>query len=249
VKLKRRIDKAAFEALPKDVQAFYSADGAEYALQLESHPDDDPAELRRARDREKENARTEKERADRLQGQVDSLVSDPNKAKDLTTLENSWKNKLTDKETAWNKEKDELTRKLNKALVEDKAMSIALKLTGGNEDNAVLLKPHLLSRLTVDTTGDEAVTRVLDTAGKPSAATLEEFEKEIVANKTYSGIIVASKASGGADPSKRTSTSQGGADGKKFNELTDEERKDWFNRDPQGFKAASAEFKKSLRKF
>jgi hypothetical protein len=193
VKLKRKINKDAFAALDKAIQAFYSADGEDYVLQLEMSADDDPAELRRARDREKELARTEKLRADRLQTDMDKLVADPEKLKDIKTLETSWTNKLKDKETAWENEKKQLQDKLNKALVKDKALSIARKLTD-SEENAQLLLPHIMPRLTVDTTGDEATTRVLDRELKASAATLDEFEKEIVANKMYSGIIVANKS-------------------------------------------------------
>jgi hypothetical protein len=247
MKLKRKLTKAEFDALDKALQVFYTADGDSYNLMIETSADDDPGELRRARDREKENARVEKERADRLQTEMDKLVANPDKLKDIKTLETSWQNKLNDQKTAWETEKKGLLDKLNKALVRDKARQIAAKLTATPE-NALLLEPHILPRLTADTSGDEAVTRVLDREGKLSAATLEEFEKEIVANKTYSGIIVATKASGGADPSKRTSSSAV-PNGKKFNEMTEQERVEWFKSDPEGFKAAKAEHQRSTRKF
>ena len=60
-----------------------------------------------------------------------------------------------------------------------------------------------------DFEGDSPVTRVLDKDGKPSAMTVEELAAEFVANKDFSAIITASKASGGAG--KPSNNNGGGA--------------------------------------
>ncbi|WEM33661.1 head scaffolding protein [Pseudomonas phage PSA-KC1] len=76
--------------------------------------------------------------------------------------------------------------------------------------------PHIKSRLMADFEGDTPVTRVLDKDGKPSALTIDELANEFVANKDFSAIITASKASGGAGK-----PSQNGGGAPKFNGQSD----------------------------
>jgi len=49
--LKRKIDKKTYDALSDDLKAEYTADGEGYILDIDG--DENPDELRRARDREK----------------------------------------------------------------------------------------------------------------------------------------------------------------------------------------------------
>ena len=88
-------------------------------------------------------------------------------------------------------------------------------------------------RLTVEIEDGEPVTRVLDKSGRPSAMTLADLEKELVADPDLSGMIVGSKASG----SGATANSGGGAT-KKLHEMNDSERREWYERDPESFKKA-----------
>ena len=71
-----------------------------------------------------------------------------------------------------------------------------------------MLLPHIKARLQADFEGDAPVTRILDKEGKVSAMTVEELSAEFVANKDFSAIITASKASGGAG---RSSNQNGGS--------------------------------------
>jgi hypothetical protein len=233
--LKKRITKAIFDSFSKDVQAFYKADGEDYVLQVETSADDDPGELRRALTRVREDHKTEKDRADRLQTQVDGFVADPNKAKDLRTLETSWQQKLTDQKNADQKTIERLTVQLKKAKISDQASAIANEIAG---DNGHLLIEKIEKRLTVNLDGETAETRVLDANGALSASTVEDLKKEFVANPKYSGIIIASKASGGATGTRTSETSAVLKD-KKFDELTTQERTDWLKRDRDGFNAAA----------
>ena len=92
-----------------------------------------------------------------------------------------------------------------KTLVDNVATQIATKISNA----PALLLPHIKSRLQADFEGDSPVTRVLDKDGKPSAMTVEELAAEFVANKDFSAIITASKASGGAG--KPSNNNGGGA--------------------------------------
>jgi hypothetical protein len=228
--LKSKINKADFDALPEALKAYYKQDGDNYLLQS-----DEFDELRRAKDRVTTEAKTEKERADRLQTQVDELVANPDKQKDITTLENSWKQKLADQKTAYEAKQTRLTEQLQKTLVADQALRIATELAG---DKAEILVPHIEKRLKADLDGDTPVTRVLDAAGKLSASTFDDLKKEFVDNSKYSAIIIASNANGGAG-SKRTEASTV-LKNKKFAELNDAERKQYFSDDPEGFRKAAA---------
>jgi len=127
---------------------------------------------------------------DRLKGKVSQG--------DLEALEASYKTKITDAETAGKATADTLRSSLRDVLVNNVAMRIAGKLAV-DSDAAELLAESIQKRLTVEYGSDgKAVTRVLDSAGKPSAATIEDLEKEIVGTKKYAGLLSASKASGGS---------------------------------------------------
>lgn len=238
--MKRKLTKVEFETLHAELQKMYKAEGDIYVLQLAHDPDNDPAELRRARDREKITADSEKARADKAEADLAKInTTTARSSGDIDALEKSWQQKL-DKQKA---DADALIAKKDKfireALVESKATAMAIELAG---DNAELLKPHILARLQADNLdSDSPTTRVLDTAGKPSALSLEDLQKEFVANKKFSAIIIASKASGGAT-GKQNVSANGGAgrsSEKKFSELSEAERIDWYKRDPAGFTEAS----------
>jgi hypothetical protein len=233
--MKRKISKAEFDALSDAMKAFYKLEGADYLLQIEG--EDDPAELRRARDREKQTAKEEKERADALQAKLDDITNvDARKKGDIDAIENSWKEKLRVKELELTTQLNRLKQQVNQLLVKSSIVKLASDVAG---DNADLLMPHLEKRVVVEYDGDVPKLRILDAEGKPSALTIEELEKEIVANKKFASIIIASRASGGADSGNKNGNRSAVQDGKKFSELTEAERIDFHKRDPQGFEAAS----------
>lgn len=244
--MKRKITKAEYDALVDAVKAHYKADGDNYLLQLAEDADNDPVELRRARDREREAAKDAKKKADDLQIKLDELNNNSaRKNGDIEALENSWKQKLKDAGTASEAAIAKLKESLKKLLVKDKAASIAKELAG---DSAELLQPHIESRLQADLDGAEPITRILDTNGALSAKSLDDLQKEIVADKRFSAIIVASRASGGAGTGRSNGTQQAVPGNKKFHELNDAERTDFYRRDPEGFKRASDEAALAARK-
>lgn len=193
--LARKINKAKFEKLSDEIKKEYKAGSSDDEFILDTEGDEDTGALKRAKDREAQLRREAEERARAAEEKLEGLEGDDARKKgDIATLEKSWQKKLDD-------QKNELTGKLTKAnahiqrtLVDNVAKDIAHKISNAP---AVLL-PHIRSRIVADLDGDEPVTRVLDASGKPSALTVEDLQKEFVANKDFSAIILASKASGGA---------------------------------------------------
>lgn len=242
--MKRKLTKAEFDALDDTKKGLYKALGADYVLDLVD--DDDPDALRRGRDREKQIAKEQKERADRLQAEIDALNgNNARKTGDIETLERSWQSKLDTQKATYEAQVAKLSAQLEKTLVHDKAISLASKLAG---DNAEIILPHLERRLKADLTGNAPFTRVLDANGELSALTVEELEKEFVANPKFSAIIVASRATGGAGGSKGNGKTPAVLRDKKFVDLTESERIDFAKADPEAFKAAADAHRQSLRR-
>ena len=209
----------------------------------------DPAELRRARDREKEAARAEKERADAAEKEArelreklaDGETTDARKKGDIDALEKSWKKKYDDAVAEGNGVADKLREQVKGLLVRDKARALADEISTAPE----LILPHIESRFAVDYDGDMPKTRVLDVDGKPSAASIDDLKKELVATPKFAAIIKASSASGGGAGNGGGSNGGGAPTDKKFGDLSERERIEFFQRDPEAFKKASADHLKA----
>jgi hypothetical protein len=124
----------------------------------------------------------------RLSGKVDKS--------DLEALEKSWGQRLADAQGAHGKEKTALEASLREVLVTREALAMASRLAV--EGSAPLLAKSISERLSAEITSEgKAVTRVLGPDGKPSAASIADLEKEIVATPMYRPLLLGSKASGG----------------------------------------------------
>lgn len=229
--LKRKIDKATYDKLKDDVKSEYEEKDGSYVLIIEG--EDDPAELKRAKDREVQARKDAEKKAKELQEALDEATgNDAKKRGDIEVLEKSWKEKLEKKEKELT---DKLTAKdsfIRTTLVDNVASKLAAKLAG---DKASIMLPHIKARLTAELDGESPTTKVLDAAGKVSAASLEDLEKEFVANKDFSSIIVGSKASGsGASKGGEQRQAGGGAplnangQPKSFREMSVKEKADFL---------------------
>lgn len=205
--LKRKISKDVFDKLSDELKGAYEEKDGSYLLKVEG--DDDAGELKRAKDREVQARKDAEKKAKELQEQLDELSgNDAKKRGDIETLEKSWKEKNEKLEKDF---KEKLAKKddfIRNTLVDSVARQLATKLSG---DKATLLLPHVKSRLTADLDGDVPTTKILDATGKVSALTIEELEKEFVANKDFSTIIVGSKASGSGTSKETQQKGQGSA--------------------------------------
>lgn len=194
--LKRKIEKSVWEKLSDEIKPLYVEKDGSYILDLEggSEGGESADELRRALDRVREDLKDVKKENKTLKDQLEEgSTLDAKKRGDIETLEKSWKDK---NEAQKNEYEGKLTAK--DKWIRDSMLDSAAKDVATIAKSPALLMPHIKSRLDVDLTGDAPVVRVLDASGKPSAASLEDLKKEFVANKDFSDIIVASKASGGA---------------------------------------------------
>lgn len=202
--LKKIVTKEEFAKLPKAVQAEYKADGDDgenYTLEVEGGFDTGLTEMKRAKDAEVKQHNAAKKKIEELTTQLAALETEKTEMLkgvipkgDAEKLESSYKTKLA----ALEKEKGDLISglegNLRRILVDGEASKIAAELS----DSPVVILPHIKARLAAEKDSDGTwKTRVLDGEGKPSALTLDELKKNFLADKAFSGIVRASKASGG----------------------------------------------------
>lgn len=200
--LKKKLTKAEYEKLSEHIKAEYIEDGDGFRLDIDG--DEDTGALKRAKDREAQLRRDAEAQLREAQEELDRINGDDARKKgDIATLEKSWQKKIDDTKAEYEGKVSKLTAHTTKTLVDNVATQIATKISNA----PALLLPHIKSRLQADFEGDSPVTRVLEKDGKPSAMTVEELAAEFVANKDFSAIITASKASGGAG---RSSNQNGG---------------------------------------
>ena len=202
--LKKKLTEAEYEKQSEHIKAEYIEDGDGFRLDIDG--DEDTGALKRAKDREAQLRRDAEAKLREAQEELDRINGDDARKKgDIQTLEKSWQKKLEDQKTEYEGKLGKLTSHTKTQLVDNVAQQIASKISNA----PALLLPHIKARLAADFEGDAPVTRILDKDGKPSAMTVEELSAEFVANKDFSAIITASKASGGAG--KPSNSNGGGA--------------------------------------
>lgn len=202
--LKKKLTKEEYAKLSDHIKAEYIEDGDGFRLDIDG--DEDTGALKRAKDREAQLRREAETKLREAQEQLDALGNDDARKKgDIQTLEKSWQKKLEDQKAEYEGKLGKLTSHTKTQLVDNVAQQIASKISNA----PALLLPHIKARLAADFEGDAPITRILDKDGKPSAMTVEELSAEFVANKDFSAIITASKASGGAG--KPSNNNGGGA--------------------------------------
>lgn len=209
--LKRKIDKAAWDKLKPDVQFEYKKDGEDYLLDTDG--DEDTGALKRAKDRETQRRVEAEEALEAVTAERDTLKKNrTGNDKDVERLTAAHERKLGETVKEWTTRVEKLTGQLSKVVVDGTATQLASKLSNAPG----LLKPHILSRLQPDFSGDDPTVIVLGPDGKPGkhadgkAWTIEDLSKELVANKEYSAIMLASKASGGGAPNRTFTTPAAG---------------------------------------
>lgn len=202
--LKKKLTKEEYSKLSDHIKAEYIEDGDGFRLDIDG--DEDTGALKRAKDREAQLRRDAEAKLREAQEELDRINGDDARKKgDIATLEKSWQKKLEDQKAEYEGKLGKLTSHTKTQLVDNVAQQIASKISNA----PALLLPHIKARLAADFEGDAPVTRILDKDGKPSAMTVEELSAEFVANKDFSAIITASKASGGAG--KPSNSNGGGA--------------------------------------
>lgn len=232
--LSRKITKATFDSLKPDIQAEYKVkdDGAYYldtddATALENALSTQKAEAQKLKD---DLAAVQKTLGE-IQTAKDAAEAEKNrKGKDYDALEKSYQDReaklKADHEAAIGK----LNGTLETMLVRDKASELAREIFG---DNADIGLPHVLSRLKAELTGDKPTTRVLDAKGEVSAASLDDFKKEMLDNPKFASIVVQSRGTG--SDAKGSPGTAGNAGTKAPADRSDAERNQLLKDNPDQF--------------
>ena len=236
------------DGLSDDVKKEYTEKDGKFYLDLEGL-DDHPGvgALKRAKDHEKnlrqtaENKQREAEdKVTQLEGTIEELRTGAIPKGDVEALKRSYDDKAKTQQTAFDEKYSKLNGQVEKVMLDSKALEMAteIALPGAQQ----LLLPHIRGRLKLEEVDGELTVQVVDIAGKPSAASLEDLKKEMLQNKMFAPILAGSKASGGG---ANGGSGGGGASSKKLGDMTESERKAFAKDDPEGFRNAVAEAQKA----
>jgi len=200
--MKYTVSASEYKDLSDDLQKLYGSEtDGNHTIKISGMPDYAAQEKRitdmdakvaelltetKAAKKAKKDAETAATQAAHNQAQKDG---------DVDALTKSWEKKYSDLESGLTLERDEALSLLGREKVHSKAVELATTLAV--QGSADVLLPHIETRLSMEIKDGRAVTVVKDTAGQPSALTVDELGKEIAANAAFAPLIVASNAAGG----------------------------------------------------
>lgn len=195
--LKRIITPEEHKKLSAHLQSEYKeADGA-FVLDLTDY--EDTTALKNAKDHEKkarEKAQLELKEAKAaliaLTEERDGMLSGTIPKADAEKLRKSYDEKIAKIEKDLGDKVTNAHASLQTMLVDNVATTMATEIATAPK----VLLPHIKSRLKAEEVDGKFVTRVLDAEGKPSALTVDDLKKEMLANKDFSGVLIGSKGSG-----------------------------------------------------
>lgn len=195
--MKFKINATEYAAITDDAtRALYKKSGDDYVAVLDGMPDFDGLSRKNAEllNEIKTGKQTREEQERAAQAERDELAR---KAGNVEALETSYKKQIADLQAGWETERGQLQGSLNKTLITNVAQKLAGDLFG---DNASLMMPHILPRLSVELVGDQHITRVLDADGKPTALDIPGLAKEFGANKAYAAVLKGPGSQGTPKP-------------------------------------------------
>lgn len=218
--------------VPEAVRSFYVEQDGEYQLTVEGL--EDTGALKRSLDHVRRERDAHKGEAARLKAEKEAADLAALKATgDMESLQKSYEDKIKAQNDAEKARIKALEDKAKRAAIDAAAIKLATELS----TVPTLMQRIIAERLYVDLVGDDALVRVADATGKPSAASLDDLRKEILANKEYASILIGSKASGGgAGQGGANGGTSGGAGSKKIADMSETERTAFFRADPAAFK-------------
>lgn len=206
-----QIGQTTFDALSDDIKKEYKPENGKFVLDVkgvEFHPD--VQALKSAKDNEVTKAaqavadlNTLKGEKDSLQSKYDLMVSkEPDESK-LAALRKEYDAKLEAKDVEINNAKSEFSDYKSETTLSSKATEIADRLL--KKDTPAFTKKafiaDMLNRMSLERPegSDKDLIRISHSDGSPSAASLVDFEKELLDNKEYGSILAGSKASGSTE--------------------------------------------------
>lgn len=144
------------------------------------------------------------------------------KAGDIQALEKSWQEKLAAEVASRDSALSAYQQTISSMTVGASARTLAAELA--LPGSAEVLLPHIERRLKVEMGDGQALIRVLDKAGKPSAMSLDDLKKEIANEKAFAPLLVGSMASGSGDVGKKGEAKGKSISREAFDRMTDKER-------------------------
>ncbi|WP_444946443.1 hypothetical protein ACJJIP_06455 [Microbulbifer sp. VTAC004] len=232
--LKKRISDLS--EVEEQYRGLYEKSGDGFVLKIEGDEED----RYRAKHEEAERHRkaAEKKVSDletsmgELQNSLDDLKNGKHRESgDIEALEKSWQAKYDRLKADMDQAVSERDGWLSEQMVSGVAGSIASDIAV--QGSAQALIPHLERRLSMEVRDGKPTTVVLDDSGKPSAMTVAELQQEFSSNPVFAPLIVGSKASGGG-----AAGGGGGGASKKFSELSEKERVELYQRNPEEYRRA-----------
>jgi len=213
--LKLKITAIAYDALPDNVKAEYKKDGDVYVLDIDGY--EDPVELRRARDREKQaKAEAEKKLREIQEAQERERETGLKNSGDIENLTRKYEADRLKASEAHQVEIDKLQKasqalanRLGQSALDGQANALAAEIFVNSSRDSRWIKDRMGFKYDDDT--GEVTVFIKDKQGQPSNMTSDDLKKEMLANKDFADIMIASKASGGARSEANGQNSSGGA--------------------------------------
>lgn len=196
-----KITKAEYDALPEALKALYKVSGDGYESTFKT-AEEHELEIRGLKDNnaalllEKKQAKEQAENEARERQRIADEAAA--KTGNVEALRTSYEAKLKALGEKSESTISGLKKTVSDLTVGTTAKDLSAKLFG---KNAGIAGHIVASRLALEEQDGKHVVRVLGTDGKPSAATLEDLEKEIRGNKDYASVLVE-PPSGGMNPDK-----------------------------------------------
>lgn len=196
--MKSKISKDSYDKLSEEFKKEYvkNEGSDDYLLDVDGK---DVGTLLRDKEQDKEDIakiEREKRKLEKERDDLDKTIKELTvKEGESSKLNESWEKKHQTELDLKNNVINTQNEFIKKTLIEAET----LKLASSISKSPALLMPHIEKRLTVDfdAEGGPAI-KVLDVKGNLSASTIKDLESEMVANKDFSSVILASKASGGS---------------------------------------------------
>lgn len=137
----------------------------------------------------------------KLQEKLDALEKEKAKLEEQDMMDqNKFQELLEAKTKAWEAEKTQLMEKTGtlESRLKDNALNTALKNLASElaGDRALLIEPHLKSRLTITGEDGDFKVQVMDGAGNPSIMTTEQLAEEFRNNAAYAPILKGRNSTG-----------------------------------------------------
>lgn len=232
------------EGLPEALKASYTEKDGKFYLDIEG-VDEHPSvgALKRAKDHEKalrqaadEAKRAAEDRANAAETTVEELRTGAIPKSDVEALKASYTTKAAAQQAAYDAKFSVLQSQVERTLLDSTALRVAAEISTVPE----LIMPLIRGRLKLDEQDGQLTVAIVDAAGKPSAATLDDLKKEVLQNRQFAPILIGSKAHGGGASG---GSGGGGASTKKLVDMNESERTSFAKDDPAGFRRALAEAK------